>query len=567
MIRSQQAISLAAIGFVISLCSACAANNETDQVQTAREYFGTLTPFASESVYFILTDRFVDGDPRNNNEDQGGDFPSFNIPLKGPDGLSANIGYLGGDFKGVLNNADYIRDMGFTSVWLTPIVDNPDAAFSGGEKVTFGSHSRDGGKTGYHGYWGVNFYKVDEHLESNDLSFAQFTKKLKDEYQLKFILDVVANHGSPAYSMPVDQAGYGEIYDENNHLVADHQNLKPQDLDKNKPLHQFYNRKPGLAQLSDINENNAQVLDYFVGSYLKWIDQGAAALRIDTIKEMPHYFWKKVADRVRELHPGLFMFGESYSWDAELIAQHTKRENGGISVLDFPGVEAIKKVFEHPQSDFSDVLSSLHLDDQVYRNPYDLMTFYDNHDMARINTTDKGVIDANNWLFTARGIPVIYYGSEINFMAGAQEHAGNRNYFGQERIELARRHPIRQHLKTIANVRKHSLALQKGLQVNLEFKGDKASFYRVFQHKGKAQTALVLLNKGEKNARFTTSKYLSKGKWRNAFTGEVIEIDKSLTSLDVDVKAHGISLYFLDSVNLNNELIAKLDVLQSLYAP
>ncbi|WP_264755993.1 alpha-amylase family glycosyl hydrolase, partial [Klebsiella pneumoniae] len=84
--------------------------------------------FASEAIYFLLTDRFVDGDPNNNQVDQGEpNFRTFDRYLPGPDGQHANIGYLGGDFKGVLDNADYISEMGFTSVWMTPIIDNPNA--------------------------------------------------------------------------------------------------------------------------------------------------------------------------------------------------------------------------------------------------------------------------------------------------------------------------------------------------------------------------------------------------------------------------------------------------------
>ena len=97
------------------------------------EFYGTLEPFASETVYFIVTDRFVDGDPANNFEDQGGEeLGTFDRPVQLEGLPPGNIGYLGGDFKGVLDNAAYIADMGFSAVWLTPIVDNPDEAFTGG---------------------------------------------------------------------------------------------------------------------------------------------------------------------------------------------------------------------------------------------------------------------------------------------------------------------------------------------------------------------------------------------------------------------------------------------------
>jgi glycosidase len=90
-------------------------------------------------VYFVVTDRFVNGDPSNDQRDQGGaNAPktrTFDIPLaRHARAKAGNIGYLGGDFKGVLDNAGYIRDLGFTSVWITPIVDNPDEAFTGGDE-------------------------------------------------------------------------------------------------------------------------------------------------------------------------------------------------------------------------------------------------------------------------------------------------------------------------------------------------------------------------------------------------------------------------------------------------
>lgn len=540
---------------ISGLLTGCASKVTDSQPLSA---YGTLEPFASEQIYFLLTDRFVDGDPSNNHVDQGGKYKTFDIPLIGPDGKQANIGYMGGDLKGVIDNAQYIKDMGFTAVWTTPIVDNPDEAFSGGTQTEFGSVGTDGGKTGYHGYWGVNFYKVDEHLESPGLTFADFTRILRDDYDLKYVLDIVANHGAPSYSMPVSQESMGKLYDESGTLIADHQNLHPSELDPNNPLHAFYNTKPGLAQLSDINENNPDVLEYFVNSYFKWIDQGAYALRVDTIKEMPHHFWKKVSDRVRERHPGMFMFGESYSYEANFIAEHTRPENGGFSVLDFPGRQAIINVFEHDDSDYASIQSYLHLEDGVYQNPYDLVTFYDNHDMSRMNASDRGFINANNWLFTSRGIPCIYYGSEANFSTGLKEHEGNRNYFGQERVNQAKNHVIHNNLTKIAHIRKANVALQRGLQVNLDFTQHTASFYRIYQHDGVNQTALVLLNKADEASTVTVDKLLVSGEWRDAANGETVSVQDKQKRLSLEVPANGVRVLLLDKPVNNPQLIKKI---------
>jgi glycosidase len=336
-------------------------------------------------------------------------------------------------------------------------------------------------------------------------------------------------------------------------------NLPPEKLDPNKPLNAFYNRKVGIAQLSDLNENDPRLLPYLLGAYEQWIDQGADAFRIDTIGWLPHTFWHAFSQKIREKRPGFFMFGEAFDYDAKKIAEHTWAENANASVLDFPLKQALANLFEKPYSDFATLAEPLHLTDGPYANPYELMTFYDNHDMPRMNASDDGFIDAHNWLFTARGIPVIYYGSEMGFERGTAEHAGNRNYFGVERIEAARKHPIRAALTRIAKVRAASPALQRGLQVNIELKGDRGAFYRVFQHDGRHQIALVLLNKGDAPQRFEIASMLQAGRWRSAVDESVVEVAAS-GMLASNVAAHGVQVYLLDAPVSEPALLVALDV-------
>lgn len=526
----------------------------------ATEYVGTADPFAAHAVYFVVTDRFANGDPANDHRDQGGpdaDRRTFDRPTPGAEATGDNIGYLGGDFRGLLDNAGYIADMGFGAVWITPIVDNPDEAFTGGDGFDSDAFFKDRGKTGFHGYWGVNFHVLDEHLPSADLDFAGLTAGLRAQGLLT-VLDIVANHGSPAYTMPVDQPKFGEFYDAAGRLVADHQNLAPQDLDPaGNPLHAFFHDEPDLAQLSNLDDTNPAVLDYLAGAYLQWIDQGAAAFRIDTIRHVPHPFWKAFADRIRAEHPGFFMFGEAFDHEAANIAPHTWPENGGVSVLDFPLKAAMQEVFGTPDAGFERLADALYLVDGPYANPYELMTFYDNHDMPRMDATDAGFIDAHHWLFTARGIPVIYYGSETGFQRGRAEHAGNRNFYGQARIDAAPAHPIHAALTRIARLRAETPALQRGLQVNLFLDGDRAAFYRVLQHGGTAQQALVLLNKGDAPAVFDIDE-LQPGRWRAALGGDALEVGRDgLASRTVP--AHGAAVFVLDAPVRNAGLRAELD--------
>lgn len=547
-------------------CSLSGAMGEADRAgETAaagdRSFVGTLEPFASEAVYFVLTDRFVDGDTANNQTEQGGpELHSFDRPLVENGIEVANIGYLGGDFRGIVDHADYIADMGFTAVWITPIVENPDEAFTGGHRpgeAMFG----DRGKTGYHGYWGVNFFEVDEHLESPGLDFARFVQVLDEQHDLKVVLDIVANHGSPAYTMPEDQPMYGEIYDADGRLVADHDNLRPEELDPANPLHAFYRREPDLAELGDTNWENPAVLDYFVDAYARRLDDGVAAFRIDTIRHMPHAFWKAFADRIRSIRPGFFMFGEAFDYDAAAIAAHTWPENGGVSVLDFPLKQAMGEVFAG-DAPYSRLAGALHLEEGVYQNPYELMTFYDNHDMPRMAADAEGFIDAHNWLFTARGIPVIYYGSETAFRAGRAEHKGNRDYFGKENIARADDHPVRAALTKIANLRKASPALQRGLQLNMSFSADTAAFFRVYQHEGRNETALVLLNGGDEEKSITVGRMTSAGTWREAW-GADADVARAHEPQSFTVTRHSVRVLFHDRPVSDPVLLERLAELQA----
>ncbi len=529
------------------LAASAAAAQQPAPSATTPNLIGTPEPMAAHAVYFVMTDRFVNGDPSNDHREQGlPDHGTWGGAVPGaPPGKEDFVGYLGGDFRGLLDNAGYIRDMGFGAVWLTPIVEQPDEAFSGGTPAAWGKMFTDGGKSGYHGYWATNFYQLDEHLPSEGLDFRALTAGLRAR-GLKTVLDVVANHGSPSFTAPTQRDAFGKLFNEAGELVADHQNLPPRRLKPTtNPLHAFFRTEPDIAELSNLDERNPAVVDYLVGSSLKWLGQGADALRLDTIKHMPLSFWKTYADRLRAEHPGLFLFGEAFTYEPEVLGAFTQPANGAISVLDFPLQKAMGEVFGRRDAGFEAIMPALFLDGGPYANPYVLMTFYDNHDMPRLDADDAGFINANNLLFTVRGIPVVYQGSEVGFMRATAEHAGNRNYFGQARIDAAPANPIHAALKRIATLRANTPALQRGLQVNVEFAGDRAAFYRVLDHEGVAQTALVLLNKGDAAARFRIDELAQPGRWREALGGGTRVLAEG-EAFEAEVPANGVQVYLFE---------------------
>jgi len=513
-----------------------------NKIIEAIDVYGTLDPFVEHAVYFVMTDRFVNGDTSNDYREQGKENGegTWDRAIG-----SANIGYLGGDFKGIYENADYIKSMGFGAVWLTPIVDNPDEAFTGGTPCNEGaSPGSDGGKTGYHGYWADNFYQVDEHLPSDGLDFKEYTDKMRDK-GLKTVLDIVLNHANPSYSMEesqYDRSKFGKLYNENWEVVADTGNQQNG--------HEWFNGNDQLAQLADFNVKSEEVFQYLSEAQLKWIREGADAFRIDTIKHMPKSWWKRFVDKMREEKPGMYMFGEHFDVSSNEMGAY--QNETGMDTLDFPCKYAMQNVFGG-DGGYDGLLGYLHLDSGVM-NPYTAATFYDNHDMSRMNATDEGFIDAHNWLFTTRGLPVVYYGSEMGFQRGKGEHSGNRNYYGTENIELAKSHKIYKELVKIGKIRKENIALQKGIQINIDISGLQATFLRVYQYKGINQTALVMLNKGDSVASFSIRDYITAGEWEDAKTGELINVNNVV---ETKVNAHSFKILLLNAPIENDELIDK----------
>jgi cyclomaltodextrin glucanotransferase len=130
----------------------------------------------------------------------------------------------------------------------------------------------------------------------------------------------------------------------------------------------------------------------------------------------------------------------------------------------------------------------------------------------------------------------------MGFMRGRVEHAGNRNYFGTQNIQLAQTHPIHAALSRIAKVRAASPALQRGLQWNLEIGGERAAFYRVIERDDFGEIALVLLNKGDAAESFSIVQHLQPGSWREALSGRVLQLPAGAPLQD-QVPAHGVAVW------------------------
>jgi len=378
-------------------------------------------------IYFLMTDRFNDGDPSNNDQGLGEYDP----------GKSSH--FSGGDLQGVIEQLDYIQNMGMTAVWTTPWVANQ--WWSNG--TNYG---------GYHGYWAMDFSAVDAHLGNMD-TLKQLSDQLhrRDMY---LVQDIVVNHTGNFFSYegghegydPADTAKNFYMYDEPSHpqakptqapfdlidrlnpdhVTADIYNWTPPIKDYSNDNHRFTYQLAGLA---DINTTNPVVRIQFKQIYSDWITEvGVDAFRIDTVRYVEHAFFHHFMHDPDGIHAAakktgrdnFLAFGEvfdtskPYANDAEqrVAAYLGTDENPELnSQISFPLHVELRTVFG--QGFPTDYLRYRLEQHMAYPNPYVFPTFIDNHDMSRFlsNGDIAGLKQALATIFTIPGIPTIYQGT------------------------------------------------------------------------------------------------------------------------------------------------------------
>lgn len=355
--------------------------------------------FRQETIYFIVVDRFSDGDPENNE----GENAALYDPEKQDWGK-----YWGGDLQGIIDKLDYLKSMGVTAIWLTPLFEQVEALFIESAAI--------------HGYWTRDFKRINSRFVAKDDEISLFKSektvfdKLIDELhkrQMKFILDIVCNHSTP------DVGGSkGELYDDGV-LIADFNN------DENHWYHHYGEvtnweddwqiQNCELSGLASFNENNADYRNYIKTAIKQWLDRGVDALRVDTVKHMPIWFWQEFNADIQTHKPDVFIFGEwiySHPLDEKSV---DFANNSGMTMLDFGLCTAIRAALAQGAEGGFHLIEEVLNQDYRYKGATELVTFIDNHDMPRFQSLnpDPGMLQvAIALIMTTRGIPCIYYGTE-----------------------------------------------------------------------------------------------------------------------------------------------------------
>ena len=428
----------------------------------------------AQSIYQIITDRFYDGDRSNDNADG-------NYDPAGHRGTSIH----GGDFKGIEEKLNYIKSLGATAIWISPVVLNARGEF--------------------HGYAGRDFYKVDPHWGT--MTDLQHLVQAAHARGILVIDDIVVNHGGnlvdsadpgyPAFKYPPD--GY--------HLrfrSPANQYPPPFDLNATNPslTSLFHNNGyiqdyhdptqlelGELSGLDDFRTETPYVRTQMVNIYEYWIKQaGFDGFRIDTVKHVEMGFWQEWCPAVRAFaaahgKPDFFMFGEILNHSDAMCSSYVGAKDGGPfkldSALDYPLYFMINSVFATATGDTKQ-LEDHYL--SVARD-YDpsaqdqLVTFLDNHDQPRFLSIAGATIDrlkvALVFLHTARGVPCLYYGTEQAFNGGKDPWDREDMFAGQFEWGPSRgdnfnmTHPLFQFVARLNNFRRLYPALQTGVQINL----------------------------------------------------------------------------------------------------
>jgi glycosidase len=422
----------------------------------------SLKSWQDKVIYFILIDRFCNGDPTNDDFGKG-EFDPDNDEC-----------FQGGDLKGIISRLPHIKALGFDAVWITPPVHN--------QWINPYIKTR-----GFHGYWAYDFTKIDPHFGSLE-DYQQLVKEAHG-LGLKIIQDIVVNHTGNYFT--VDAKGYDPACPEKNWRSLE--GSYPPDLPPkapNDPVFRLnnpnipgqkaaavYNFTPNITDfndreqtltyamgdLDDINLKNPEVIRRFKEIYRYWIETvGIDGFRVDTVYYTPEDFYERFLHDAGSQDLGIkrfaqaqgkddfFVFGEVWSYDYKAINSYLKdgRTRRLDSAIDLPLNEALTQVFfrKLPTERLSKALRAKRHNRHLWVN------FLDNHDVERIYSRGSAAAVQQSLLalFTLPGIPCVTYGTEAGLTLSRQKMFDDKGcdrgspqaVFLSKLIELRKANPV-----------------------------------------------------------------------------------------------------------------------------
>ncbi|MDY5589621.1 MAG: alpha-amylase family glycosyl hydrolase, partial [Arcanobacterium sp.] len=471
-----------------------------------------------ENFYFVLTDRFANGDPSNDTAGLGSDpmVSGFDPSNKGF--------YNGGDIAGLRQKLDYIQNLGTTALWLTPSFTNKPVQGTGASA-----------SAGYHGYWVTDFTTIDPHLGGN----AELRALIDEAHarNIKVYFDIIVNHtadliqfvqtgdsGTVPYRSIADtpyKDANGREFDivqkalspdfpplNKNSFPYTPQRVGPILPESLSDVTLYHNRGNGTWKdgsedftfgdfdtLDDLMTENPKVLDAMTNIYSTWKDFGIDGFRIDTMKHVNFKFWqewsKRIAAHNAAAHPNFFMFGEVYNFDVQDLAPYSRATQVNAT-LDFAWQNS---AVAYLNGGSAANLDGLYAADDYYTTPHssagDQPTFLGNHDMGRVGYLLNAGADklrrsqlGHELMFLTRGQPVVYYGDEQGFVGTGSDKNARQSLFKTQVPDYANQPlitgeiagavdrystsaPLYRTISAVAKVRASNPALKTGAQIAL----------------------------------------------------------------------------------------------------
>ena len=417
-------------------------------------------------IYLIMPDRFADGDPANDRPPQSTGKYDRNDPMA----------YHGGDLRGIREHLPYLRDLGVTALWLTPVWKNTDSD--------------------YHGYHVVDFYALDDHMGS----MQEYQDLVADAHKLgiKVLIDYVANHTGPHHPWADDPPTATWFHGSREHHLEPAYSFSGI-VDPHAAAREYRKTLEGwfVNKLPDLNPDDPLLGWYLAQNALWWMEMAKLdGFRLDTFPYSSREFWSQWHQRVRQVYPQINSIGEVADSDPTITSffeggrkQFDGIDSGLPTVFDFPLENALRDVViaGAPMQRIIDVLQR----DDLYPRPEMLVTFLGNHDHSRF-ISEKGSDAARlkaafSLLLTMRGIPQIYSGDEIG-MPGGGDPDNRRDFPGgfpgdqQNAFTLVGRtagqKDIFSHVQSLLALRKLHPALRRGKHWHIAWGDNYYAFLR-----------------------------------------------------------------------------------------
>ena len=446
---------------------------------------------SEDMVYLLMPDRFINGDTSNDSHADA--IENANLNNK--------YGRYGGDIQGMINSLEYLKDLGVTKIWSTPLLfDNEPVA-------------------SYHGYACADYYNIDPRFGDNNL-FKKYVTEASNN-GIGIIMDYVPNHSGLSHwwinNVPFkDWIHTFPKYTQSNYAMSTHSDIYAADLDNLSCTTGWFD-----TSMPDMNLKNPYLLKYFVQNAIWWTEwAGLAGLRVDTYPYSDKYSIAEWTKSVMDEYPDMNIVGECWFSTPQEISYWEGDSNNRdgynshlTNVMDFPLQEAIgSALMEDGNPGWGEGMFKLYKSlslDFIYSNPLQLFIFADNHDTNRISERLKGNKNKFrmmiNLIATLRGIPQLYYGTEIMMKTkdGKLGHGEERmamiskNHFTSEQDSLYK------YSSQIFNWRKGSNAITKGSMKHYWPNDNLYVFFRTYG----TEKVMVILNNNTKPIEIDWNKY------------------------------------------------------------